>query len=162
MTKKELVPDFLMIWGCTLDFYQEDTMTIKDTISHTKSHTKGENMLFEKSDLQLVSNAMMNMLHEEEMDVVNNFHDAVLAKDIDKITELYEVLVYDVEDHFSTEEDMMEESGFYAAGIHKAEHDSMRKKVKELGENWAKNKNPQEVQDFLEGEFKHWMVLHVA
>jgi len=34
--------------------------------------------------------------------------------------------------------------------------------VKELGENWAKNKNPQEVQDFLEGEFKHWMVLHVA
>jgi len=119
-------------------------------------------MLFKKDEIQLVSNAMMNMLHEEEMDIVNTFHDAVIARDSDKITELYDVLVYDIEDHFSTEEAMMEESGFYAAQIHKAEHDTMRKKVKELGENWKNNKDPQEVQDFLEGEFKHWMVLHVA
>ena len=119
-------------------------------------------MLFEKSEVQQVSNAMMNMLHEEEIDIVNNFHDAVLAKDIDKITDLFDVLAYDVEDHFSTEEDMMEESQFYAAQIHKAEHDSMRKKVKDIRESWDKNKDPKEVQVFLEGEFKHWMVLHVA
>jgi hemerythrin len=86
-------------------------------------------MLFQKSEVQQVSNAMMNMLHEEEIDIVNNFHDAVLAKDIDKIDELFQVLLYDVEDHFSTEEDMMEESGFYAAGIHTAAHDTMRKTV---------------------------------
>ena len=119
-------------------------------------------MLFEKSEVQQVSNAMMNMLHEEEIEIVNNFHDAVLAKDIDKITDLFDVLAYDVEDHFSTEEDMMEESQFYAAQIHKAEHDSMRKKVKDIRESWDKNKDPKEVQVFLEGEFKHWMVLHVA
>ena len=119
-------------------------------------------MLFNKNEVQLVSNAIMNMLHEEEMDIVNNFHDAVIAKDSDKITELFPVLEYDIEDHFSTEEAMMEESGFYAAQIHKAEHDTMRKKVKEIKENWEKNKNPKEVQEFLEGEFKHWMVLHVA
>jgi len=123
---------------------------------------KGEKMLFDKTEVQLVSNAMMNMLHEEEMDVVNDFHDAVLAKDIDKITELFEVLLFDVEDHFSTEEDMMEESGFYAAQIHKAEHDSMRKKVKDIEEDWDNNKNPEAVQTFLEGEFKKWIVLHVA
>ena len=119
-------------------------------------------MLFEKTEVQQVSNAIMNMLHEEEMEIVNNFHDAVIAKDIDMISELFEVLLFDVEDHFSTEEDMMEESGFYAAQIHKAEHDSMRKKVKELYENWGKNKDPEVVKVFLEGEFKHWMVLHVA
>jgi len=38
-------------------------------------------MLFEKTEVQLVSNAIMNMLHEEEMEIVNNFHDAVIAKD---------------------------------------------------------------------------------
>jgi len=119
-------------------------------------------MLFEKTEVQLVSNAVMNMLHEEEMDVVNNFHDAVLSKDPEKIDEHFAVLLFDVEDHFSTEEEMMEESGFYAAQIHKSEHDSMRKKVKELHESWEKNKDPKEIQDFLEGEFKHWMVLHVA
>ena len=119
-------------------------------------------MLIKKQDVQQVSNAMMNMLHEEEIDIVNNFHDAVLAKDIEKITELFEVLIYDIEDHFSTEEDMMEESKFYAAQIHKAEHDSMRKKVKELHEDWEKNKDPEAVQVFLEGDFKNWLVLHVA
>jgi len=118
-------------------------------------------MLFE-TEVQLVSNAVMNMLHEEEMDVVNAFHDAVLSKDPKQIDEHFEVLLFDVEDHFSTEEEMMEESGFYAAQIHKSEHDSMRKKVKELHKNWNKNKDPKEIQDFLEGEFKHWMVLHVA
>lgn len=119
-------------------------------------------MLFNKTDVQQVANVMMNILHEEEMDVANNFHDAVVAKDIPKIDELFQVLLYDIEDHFTTEEDMMEESGFYAAQIHKAEHDTMRKKVKELHEKWDKNKDPKEVQAFLEGEFKKWMVLHVA
>jgi len=119
-------------------------------------------MLFQKDEVQLVSNAIMNMLHEEEMEIVNNFHDAVLAKDIGKIDDLFEVLLFDVEDHFSTEEDMMEESQFYAAQIHKAEHDTMRKKVKESHESWKKNKDPEVVKTFLEGEFKHWMVLHVA
>ena len=119
-------------------------------------------MLIEKSDVQQVSNAMMNMLHEEEIDILNDFHDAVLAKDIEKIDELFEVLLYDIEDHFSTEEDMMEESKFYAAQIHKAEHDTMRGKVKELHENWGKDKDPEAIQVFLEGEFKKWLVLHVA
>ena len=119
-------------------------------------------MLIEKNDVQQVSNAMMNMLHEEEIDIVNDFHDAVVAKDIEKIDELFKVLQYDIEDHFSTEEDMMEESKFYAAQIHKAEHDTMRGKVKELQENWDKNKDPEEVKVFLEGEFKKWIVLHVA
>ena len=119
-------------------------------------------MLFKKSEVQQVANAMMNMLHEEEIDIVNDFHDAVVAKDIAKIDELFEVLKYDIEDHFSTEEDMMEESQFYAAGIHKAEHDSMRKKVKAIEDGWNANKDPKAVQNFLEGDFKSWMVLHVA
>ena len=95
-------------------------------------------MLFKKTEVQQVSNAMMNMLHEEEIDIVNDFHDAVVAKDEEKIDELFKVLRYDIEDHFSTEEEMMEESQFYAASIHKAEHDSMRKKVEAINDGWNK------------------------
>lgn len=57
---------------------------------------------------------------------------------------------------------MMEESQFYAAAIHKAEHDSMRKKVQAIEAAWNTNKDPKEVQNFLESDFKSWMVLHVA
>lgn len=119
-------------------------------------------MLIKPTDVQKVANLMMNMLHTEEIEIVNNFHDAVSAKDMVKIDELFPVLLYDIEDHFSTEEDMMEESQFYAAQIHKAEHDTMRQKVKALHENWEKNKDPEAVKKFLEGDFKSWLVLHVA
>ncbi|WP_434581600.1 hemerythrin family protein [Sulfurimonas sp. NW15] len=119
-------------------------------------------MLIESKDVQQVSNAMMNILHEEEIEIINNFHDAVLAKDIKKIDELFQVVLFDVEDHFTTEEDMMEESNFYAMQMHKSEHDTMRGKIKDLLEEWNKNKDPQAIQTFLEEEFKHWIVLHVA
>jgi len=122
----------------------------------------GDKMLMQKRDVQQVSNAMMNMLHEEEIEIINDFHDAVLAKDIEKIDELFKVVQFDVEDHFSTEEEMMEESKFYAYQMHKSEHDTIREKLKKLQEGWDTRKNPDEIQTFLEGEFKHWLVLHIS
>ena len=119
-------------------------------------------MLLRKEDVQQVSNDVMNMLHEEEIEIINDFHDAVLAKDIEKIEELFPVVEFDVEDHFSTEEEMMEQSQFYAAQIHKAEHDTLRGKLKKVKEHWIANKDPKEIKRFLEDDFKHWMVLHVA
>ncbi len=119
-------------------------------------------MLIQKKDVQLVANDMMNMLHEEEIDIINDFHDAVLAKDIEKIDELFKVVQFDVEDHFSTEEEMMEQSQFYAFQMHKSEHDTLRGKLKKLQEQWNIYKDPETVQTFLEDEFKHWLVLHVS
>ncbi len=119
-------------------------------------------MLMQVSDVQLVSNDMMNMLHEEEIEIINDFHDAVIAKDIEKIDELFDVVLFDVEDHFSTEEEMMEQSKFYAAQIHKSEHDTMRGKLKKVHERWKIEKGPLEVQDFLENEFKKWIKLHIS
>lgn len=119
-------------------------------------------MLMQTRDVQKVANAMMNILHEEEIGVINDFHDAVQAKDGDKIDELFKVVLFDVEDHFSTEEAMMEESGFYAMAIHKSEHDTMRKKLKNLQASWEANKDPAEIRTFLEDEFKKWLTLHIS
>jgi hemerythrin len=119
-------------------------------------------MLIADKDIQHVSNDMMNILHEEEIRIINEFHDAVLAKESDKIDELFKVVQFDVEDHFSTEEAMMEESNFYAMQMHKSEHDTMRKKLAQLQASWESNREPEEIQRFLEDEFKHWLVLHVA
>ena len=119
-------------------------------------------MLVKKRDIQQVANEMMNMLHQEEIDIINNFHDAVLAKDINKITELFEVVIFDIEDHFSTEEDMMQENKYVNFQVHKSDHDSMRKKVYNMQKQWQKSKDPIEVQDFLENEFKIWLVMHIS
>ncbi len=119
-------------------------------------------MLMKIGDVQQVSNAMMNMLHEEEIGIINDFHDAVIARDIEKIDELFKVVLFDVEDHFRTEEEMMEQSKFYAMQMHKSEHDTMRKKLYDLHERWELLKSPKEVQEFLEEEFKRWITLHIS
>ncbi|MDM5262947.1 hemerythrin family protein [Sulfurovum sp. XTW-4] len=119
-------------------------------------------MLIKDKEIQHVSNDMMNILHEEEIRIINEFHDAVVAKESDKIDELFKVVQFDVEDHFSTEEAMMEESKFYAMQMHKSEHDTMRQKLDKLQKNWESHRDPEEIQRFLEDEFKHWLVLHVA
>ncbi len=119
-------------------------------------------MLIQARDIQQVSNAMMNMLHEEEIEIINDFHDAVLHRDMEKIDELFKVVQFDVEDHFSTEEEMMEQSKFYAFQMHKSEHDTMRKKLQDLQKQWELSKEPQALQSFLEDEFKHWLVLHIS
>ncbi len=123
---------------------------------------QGYKMLLRKEDVQQVSNDVMNMLHDEEIEIINSFYDAALAKDIEKIEELFPVVEFDVEDHFSTEEEMMEQSQFYALQMHKSEHDTLREKLKKLKEHWTAHKDPKEVKRFLEEDFKHWMVLHVA
>jgi len=119
-------------------------------------------MLMKLQDVQQVSNDMMNMLHEEEIEIINDFHDAVIAQDIEKIDELFKVVQFDVEDHFSTEEEMMEQSKFYAMQMHKSEHDTMRGKLKKLQEQWDMHKDPKAVKEFLEGDFKHWIILHIS
>ncbi len=119
-------------------------------------------MLMQIKDVQQVSNAMMNMLHEEEIEIINDFHDALIACDLEKINELFKVVLFDIEDHFSTEEEMMEQSKFYALQMHKSEHDTMRNKIKNIHTQWQTHKDPKEIQDFLENEFKHWIILHIS
>ncbi len=119
-------------------------------------------MLIQKREIPPVANDMMNMLHEDEVEVVNAFHDAVIARDIDKIDELFEEVIADVEVHFATEEAMMEQANYEFATIHKGDHDIMRKKLKELHERWKILKGPKEVKGFLEKDFKSWFKLHIS
>jgi len=119
-------------------------------------------MLIQEQDVQQVANAMMNMLHEDEMEVINNFYDAVKAKDIEKIDELFKALLVEVEAHFKTEEDMMEQSAYSDMQMHKSDHDVMRKKLEKFHKRWEVLKGPKELQGFLEKDFKKWYTQHVS
>jgi len=119
-------------------------------------------MLLRIEDLPPVANDMMNMLHEDELSIINEFHDAILARDIDKIDEMFKVVLFDIEDHFSTEEEMMERSQYPFTQVHKSDHDTMRAKMKNYHERWQILKGPKELKGFLETEFKQWLVLHIS
>ncbi|QOY53602.1 hemerythrin family protein [Candidatus Sulfurimonas marisnigri] len=119
-------------------------------------------MLIQEQDIQQVANEVINMLHEEEIQVINDFYDAVVAKDIDKIDELFKVVMFDIEDHFKTEEDMMEQNNYSHFQVHKSDHDTMREKLKKFHKRWEILKGPTELQGFLEKDFKKWLILHIS
>ena len=119
-------------------------------------------MLIQMHEIQQVNNEVMNMLHEEEIEIINSFYEAVIAKDINKIDELFPVVLFDVEDHFKTEEDMMEQANYVNFQTHKSDHDTMREKLKKFHDRWEILKSPKEVQGFLEKDFKRWIILHIG
>ncbi|MFT5661662.1 MAG: hemerythrin [Sulfurimonas sp.] len=119
-------------------------------------------MLIQEQDIQQVANAMMNMLHEDEIQLINNFHDALKDKDIEKVDELFPVLLLEIETHFQTEESMMEQSAYADMQMHKSDHDIMRKKLAKFHKRWEVLKGPKELLGFLEGDFKKWYIQHVS
>ena len=119
-------------------------------------------MLIQAHEIQQVANEVMNMLHEEELEVINEFYDAVVAKDIEKIDELFKVVLFDVEDHFTTEEDMMQQNNYTNFQVHKNDHDTMREKLAKFHKRWEILKGPTELQGFLEKDFKKWLMLHIS
>jgi len=119
-------------------------------------------MLIKKTDLPQVANSIMNALHEDEIEIINELYSACQEGNKEKINQLMELLVYDIEEHFSTEEALMREGEFFAYPMHKAEHDMMRQEVRALRENWKKNTNPQEISDFIKERLIPWLMLHIA
>jgi len=119
-------------------------------------------MLILEQDVQQVANEVMNMLHEDEVELINNFHDAVVANDTEKIDELFNELVAEVEAHFRSEEDMMEGNGFGGYQIHKNDHDIIRKKLKKFHDRWKVLKSSTEVKNFLEKDFKKLWTTHIS
>jgi len=119
-------------------------------------------MLIQEREVQQVINPIMNMLHEEELEIINNFHDAVIAKDIETIDTLFKEVILNVEDHFKTEEEMMDQQNYAHAQVHKGDHDLMRKKLEKFHKRWEVLKGPKELKTFLEKDFKKWYIQHVS
>ena len=103
-----------------------------------------------------------NDIPEDEIELINHFYDAVKAKDIEKIDELFKALLVEVEVHFKTEEELMEQSDYADIQMHKSDHDVMRKKLEKFHKRWEVLKGPKELQGFLEKDFKKWYTGHVS
>ncbi|MEZ0361815.1 MAG: hemerythrin family protein [Hydrogenobacter sp.] len=119
-------------------------------------------MIMKKTDLPQVANSIMNALHEDEVEIINELYKACEENDMVKIDQMMELLLYDIEEHFSTEEELMREGDFFAYPMHKAEHDSMRKEVNALRDSWKKNKRAEEISDFIKNRLIPWLLLHIA
>jgi len=119
-------------------------------------------MLIQEHELQQVPNTMMNMLHQDELEVINNFYAALKSKDIEAADELFTQLLAEIEAHFKTEEEMMAQVAYADAQMHKSDHDAITKKLEKFKKRWDVLKGPTEIIGFLEKDFKKWYTQHIA
>ncbi len=119
-------------------------------------------MLIQANEIQKVTNEVMNMLHEDELEVINEFHDAVKAKDVEKVDELFPGFLAEIEVHFKSEEDMMAQTSYPDAQMHISDHDAIRKKLEKFKKRWDVLKGPTELLGFLENDFKKWYTQHIS
>lgn len=119
-------------------------------------------MLIQEHEVQQVPNAMMNMLHTDELEVINNFYAALKAKDIDAADALFVQFLAEIDTHFQTEEEMMTQVAYSDAQMHKNDHEAIKAKLLKFKKRWDVLKGPTEMLGFLEKDFKKWYTQHIA
>jgi hemerythrin len=71
--------------------------------------------------LQQISFEPMNEVHNKEAKILKKLLNAI--KNREKLEDIYDEFLKDVETHFSFEQKLMNEYGFFAKIPHKMEHD---------------------------------------
>jgi hemerythrin len=104
--------------------------------------------------------ASIDTQHRKLIDMINELHDARLkGKSSEALGHIFgELATYTVE-HFAYEERLFEQTRYPATIAHKAEHEALRNKVKELQTAMEGQKYPftMELMDFL----REWLQKHI-
>lgn len=119
-------------------------------------------MLIQEQEVHQLADEVMNMYRTEELETINNLHDAIKDKDIEKIDEIFKKLIASFEEHFQSEEETMEEYRYKLSKQHKTDHDLVRKKLDKFLKRWEVLKSPTELENYFEKDFKKWYIGHVS
>jgi hemerythrin len=118
-------------------------------------------MLLKKEDLPVVPRDEMNEIHYEEVDIINDLYSSAINNDLEKTKEYLEEFINHIEDHFSFEEDLMEQNEFFAYPMHKMEHDNVLRRIYSVKQKFEETNDPKVISKFLENEFVPWLINHL-
>ena len=124
-------------------------------------------MLISQEEIPKVSQDFMNNTHSEEVDIINDIFEAILAFEIDNsspttIDKLYQDWTIHTIDHFRTEEVEMAESHFPAFPMHKGEHDRVLAQMSEVFSTWEKNRDIQILKIYFIEVVPQWLHAHIS
>lgn len=114
-----------------------------------------------QDQLPMVAIPSMNDTHLEEMLIINKLEKAARGRDVDGVATALDELLEHTEVHFSEENEMMQSANFPAYATHKAEHDRHLHELKSLIKYFEKNREPNAVIAYIDGNLVRWMIHHV-
>lgn len=125
-------------------------------------------MLIEKSDLPLVDMEFMNDVHFEDVDIINEIFELILAygKEVSDTTKTqlnqkYHEWISHTQDHFKGEEVLMVEKGFPPYTMHKSEHDRALAQMEQVFNEWQSSGDISVLKIYFIEYLPQWLVHHI-
>jgi len=119
--------------------------------------------LIKKELIPVVALTEMNDVHYEEIEIINQLHELVLADQNDEMIneKLHELKAHTIA-HFANEERLMQKYGFPPYPIHKYNHDQFLKDFSALTQHWESTKDVKPLKAFLETTLPEWLHNHIS
>ena len=118
--------------------------------------------MIKENDIPLVSLKSMNEVHFEEVEIINTLLEQfnnevdskILSKNLEKLLE-------HMQQHFSSEEKLMNETKYPSLNMHKADHDKVLNEARYIELQWRNKKDEDMLKEYLESDLVPWLDQHI-
>lgn len=125
-------------------------------------------MLIDKNNLPLVNMDFMNKIHFEDVELINDLFENILAYEKDNSNEKFEVVKTQYKkwqkhtiNHFNTEEIEMRDRDFFAYHCHKEEHESNLYEIEAIWKNFEETKDIEKLKSYIQDDLVNWLLNHI-
>ena len=125
-------------------------------------------MLLDKGELAMVAMNFMNDVHLEDVDIINELFELVLAYENEpngankeRVNAQYKLWFEHTVDHFRGEEEMMQEMAFPPYPMHKGEHDNALAVMDDVFKRWQESEDIMVVKTYLIEILPAWLRNHI-
>ena len=128
-------------------------------------------IIIENKTIPQVALDFMNNTHAEEVDMVKTVGELIDQYQhaeppdealIQQISDSLASWVEHTDAHFARENELMQETGFPAYGIHAEAHEIAFNQLKDVAQHWQDNKSIDELADFVFSLWPNWFDNHVS
>lgn len=124
--------------------------------------------LIDIKNIPQVEMEFMNDVHEEDVNIINDLYDAVLAYEQNpsesneqNITKKYQEWFDHTVEHFKGEEEKMIELKFPPYPMHKGEHDSALQTMDKVYREWCSSKEIEPLKLYFKDHLPQWLTHHI-
>lgn len=123
-------------------------------------------MILDPDKVPRVAVDSMNDVHLEEVAILNAFDTLLEAYDASddataRIDAELAAIVEHQRDHFASEEQLMQETGFPAFPMHQQEHDRQLAVVAAIVDRWTRTRDVEVLREFFREDLPAWVAQHI-
>ena len=118
--------------------------------------------MIKHSDIPLVSLNTMNEVHFEEVEILNTLLEQLDSEaGFETLSASLEKLLEHMQQHFASEEKLMQEAQYPSFRMHKADHDKVLNEARYAEMEWRNRKDVDALREYLEEEVVPWLDQHI-